>query len=134
MGYNICMCVLWYHIIRESVEKSGCLSMEQVSRCCIYSYSTKPVYSDNYSSYKLEGPLLLFSNYIRVPQNFVTKWTFLGTLDTYICVILNPLRIFVPRVKIHFFINNYFPLCIFKYCTSLLKFHWYVNLNSGLEI
>ena len=55
----------------------------------------------------------------------------LGSYHIYICVFLNPLWISVPRVKILFFTNNYFLVCILKYRTSLHKFNWYLILILG---
>ena len=62
--------------------------------------------------------------YIHVLRNCVTKTAILGgSYDIYICVFLNPLQIFVPFVKIIFFMNRYFIVCIFKYRTSSREFH-----------
>ena len=71
-------------------------------------------------------------NYALIPRgsawpvtlNCVTKMdTFLGLFGINSCAFLNPLQIFIPCVEILFFINQYFPLSIFKYRTSLRKFH-----------
>ena len=43
-----------------------------------------------------------------------------------ILVFLTSLLIFVTRLEILFFINHYFLVCIFKYCTSS-------SINYGLE-
>ena len=55
-----------------------------------------------------------------VPQNCVTKTDIFGGLYRIrIFVFLTPLEIFVPCLGILFFINHYFLVCIFNYCTSL---------------
>ena len=64
----------------------------------------------------------------RVPQDYVTKMDiFGGSYHIIFFVFLTPLWIFLPRLEIIFFINQYFLVCIFKYRTSL-------HINSGLEI
>ena len=51
---------------------------------------------------------------------------FWGSYVIFIFVFFNPLRIFVPRLKIFFFINQYFLVCIFKYNKSS-------RVNDGLK-
>ena len=58
---------------------------------------------------------------------FDKNGNFGGLYCIYIFVFLTPLRIFVPRLEILFFINHYFLVCIFNYCISSC-------VNSGLEI
>ena len=61
-----------------------------------------------------------YSNMECVPQNCVTKTdNFWGSYHINICVFLTSLWIFLPCLEIIFFINPYFPVCIFKCRTSI---------------
>ena len=57
----------------------------------------------------------------------------MGLYTISFCVILNPIRIFAPCVKILFFINHYFLVCIFKYRKCSRKFHWYFVFILGYK-
>ena len=64
----------------------------------------------------------------RVPRKKLTKKDiYWGLYGIHNFVFLTFLKIFVPRLKMLFCINNYFLVCIFKYRKSS-------RVNSGLEI
>ena len=53
-------------------------------------------------------------------KNVTKTVIYWGSYSIHIFVFLNPLQIFVPHLEILFFINNYFLVFIFNYCTILL--------------
>ena len=64
----------------------------------------------------------------------MTKRTFIGVHATDIFFFFASPLIFVPQLEVLFFINHYFLVCVFKYCTSTRIFSSEKHFNLGLDI